>query len=240
MGPLYDIYYIIYNYFFRTNDLSADIERGSHDHSSRHEQNDAIEGGDKNPENVYNNNEDDFYTISYSVPVRRGRHLPSIPKPETEKKCVEVKVEVVRSGSIDERGSVTQTKIYETLDSLSSRGSTSPNMAAPKRPAWTLQAPDTVLGGASPLYLMMPEAERRQSQPHSDLSITQTSLARMSVGRDTRMSVTDTAKKVIKKISVSLSNKPDDGKSLCPREPQTESDLEYDDVLLLKVSPVTI
>ena len=164
------------------------------------------------------------------MPVRKGRHLPSIPKAETERetKCPDVREE--GSSSNNEPGPVTLNKIYETLDSLSSPA---PNPPAPERPAWSLQVPDPGLSAASPLYLMMPDAERRQSLSHTDLTIMETSAsksqARGSEVRDPRMSVTDTAKKVIEKLSVGLSNKLDDGKRrLCPGE--SESDSECDDV----------
>ena len=162
------------------------------------------------------------------MPVRKGRHLPSIPKTETETKCPGIREG--GSSSNNEPGPVTLHKIYETLDSLSSPA---PNSPAPERPAWSLQVPDPGLSAASPLYLMMPDAERRQSLSHTDLTIMETSAsksqARGSEVRDPRMSVTDTAKKVIEKFSVGLSNKLDDGKRrLCAGESETDS--ECDDV----------
>ena len=180
--------------------------------------------------NHANNNEDNCYncyTISYSVPVRKGRHLPSIPKAETETKCPDVREE--GSSSNNEPEPLTLNKIYETLDSLSSPA---PNPPAPERPAWSLQVPDPGLSAASPLYLMMPDAKRRQSLSHMDLTIMETSAIKSqamgSEVRDPRMSVTDTAKKVIEKLSVGLSNKLDDGKRrLCP---ESETDSECDDV----------
>ena len=144
---------------FRTNCLSADIERGSRRKESDIQRHDANEGEERNPENVYND-DDDCYTISYSVPVRKGRNLPSLPQPGSERKR-DVKEEEKRESSCSEEQdprSAPLHKIYETLDSL-----TSPNPAAPERPAWTLQVPDTGLCAASPLYLMMPEAERKQT-----------------------------------------------------------------------------
>ena len=212
---------------FRTNDLIADIERGSLSlrKESDNQNHDANEGEERNPENIYNG-DDDCYTISYSVPVRKGRNLPSLPKPESEKKH-NVKEEEKGSSCTEEQDprSATLYKIYETLDSL-----TSPNPAAPERPAWTLKVPDTGLCAASPLYLMMPEAERKQTE----LSITETSAsksrAKMSVVRDPGMSVTDTAKKVMKKLSVNLTNKLEDGKRLCAQELEMDSDSECDDV----------
>ena len=44
------------------------------------------------------------------------------------------------------------------------------------------------------------------------------------------MSVTDTAKKVMKKLSETLSNKLEDGKRLCAQESQTESESDCDEV----------
>ena len=98
----------------------------------------------------------------------------------------------------------------------------------------TLSASDWISApaccAASPLDLMMPEAERKQTE----LSITETSAsksrAKMSVMRDPGMSVTDTAKKVMKKLSVNLTNKLEDGKRLCAQELEMDSDSECDDV----------
>ena len=70
---------------FRTNNLIADIKRGSLRKESDNQNHDANEGEERNPENIYND-DDDCYTISYSVPVRKGRNLPSLPMPESEKK----------------------------------------------------------------------------------------------------------------------------------------------------------
>ena len=175
---------------------------------------------ERHHENIYND-DDDCYTISYSVPVRKGRNLPSLPMPESERKS-DVKKEERGSSSSEEQDprSASLHKIYETLDSL-----TSPSPAAPERPAWTLQVPDTGLNAASPLYLMMPEAERKKTE----LSVTDTS-AKVSVVREPGMSVTDTAKKVMKKLSLNLANKLDDGQRLCAQESETDSDSECDDV----------
>ena len=210
---------------FRTNCLSADIERGSRRKESDIQRHDANEGEERNPENVYND-DDDCYTISYSVPVRKGRNLPSLPKPESERKR-DVKEKERGSSCSEEQEprSATLHKIYETLDSL-----TSPNPAAPERPAWTLQVPDTGLCAVSPLYLMMPEAERKQTEFSITDPSANKSRAKTSVVREPGMSVTDTAKKVMEKISTNLSNKLDDGKRLCAQELETDSDSECDDV----------
>ena len=150
------------------------------------------------------------------MPVRKGRHLPSLPKAETEQKMLDVMEEKSgRSSSTEESGLATLHKIYETLDSLSSP-------QAPERPAWSLAVPNTGLVTASPLYLMV--AERRQS--HTDPTISEISSSK----NQARVSVTDTAKKVIKTLSESLSNKLEDGKRLCARESQTESESDCDDV----------
>ena len=177
---------------FRTNNLSANIETGSHSSESVRD----LPGGG-NTENIYNDDED-CNTISYSVPVRKGRILPSIPKSESESKAARDQEER-GSNNKDEPEPVTLHKIYERLDSL-----TSPSAipAAPLRPAWTLQVPDPGLSAASPLYLVMPEAERRPSLVYMDLAETSAckTLTRASAVRETRasVSVSDTAKKVIK------------------------------------------
>ena len=208
---------------FRTNNLSASIETGS----DRAECVRDLPGGG-NTENIYNDDED-CYTISYSVPVKRGRVLPSIPKPESERKPARDQEER-GSNNKDESDPVTIHKIYERLDSL-----TSPSAipAAPLRPAWTLQVPDPGLSAASPLYLVMPEAEKRPSLVYMDLAETSASktVTRNTAVRGTRasVSVSDTAKKVIKKLSVSLSYKLDDGEPLCVNE-SSETDSECDDV----------
>ena len=176
---------------FRTNNLSASIETGS----DRAECVRDLPGGGST-ENIYNDDED-CNTISYSVPLRRGRVLPSIPKPESERKPARDQEEL-GSNNMDESEPVTLHKIYERLDSL-----TSPSAipAAPLRPAWTLQVPHPGLSAASPLYLVMPEAVRRPSLVYMDLAETSAckTLTRASAVMETRsVSVSDTAKKVIK------------------------------------------
>ena len=62
---------------------------------------------------------------------------------------------------------------------------------------------------------MMPEVERKKTELSISISIKETSAsksrAKMSVVREPCMSVMDTAKKVMKKLSVNLSKKFDNG-----------------------------
>ena len=65
---------------------------------------------------------------------------------------------------------------------------------------------------------MMPEVERKKTELSISIKETSASKSRankMSVVREPGMSVTDTAKKVMKKLSVNLSNKLYDGQRLC-------------------------
>ena len=95
---------------------------------------------------------------------------------------------------------------------------------------WTLQVRDTGLCAALHPYLMMPEAERKKTEFSITDPSANKSRAKTSVVREPGMSVTDTAKKVMEKISTNLSNKLDDGKRLCAQELETDSDSECDDV----------
>ena len=69
---------------------------------------------------------------------------------------------------------------------------------------------------------MMPEVERKKTELSISISIKETSAsksrAKMSVVREPGMSVTDTAKKVMKKLLLNLSNKLGDGQRLCAQE----------------------
>ena len=98
---------------------------------------------------------------------------------------------------------VTAFKIYETLESVAE----SPSV--PDRPAWTLQVPDQGVKEASPLYLPVEPVPRIETQTHLTNADKDKPRRRDTLGSvidNSRMSLSDTAKKIIHKISVSVSN----------------------------------
>ena len=161
----------------------------------------------------------------YSVPARRGRRsLPVPPDPDT--------VTVIVTGT---RDSLSDSKIYETLTSVSS--SLQPDV--PKRPSWTLQLPETGQEEASPLYLIMPSEENQtcgesrkgpSKVENDEVSRSQSGSqsARLSVGGQ-RRSVTDAGLKLMKRMSLSLGISASLALDQLIQE-EEDSDFENDDV----------
>ena len=161
----------------------------------------------------------------YSVPARRGRRsLPVPPDPDN------VTVIVTET-----RDSLSESKIYETLTSVSS----SPQPDVPKRPSWTLQLPETGQGEASPLYLIMPSEENQtcfesrkgpSKVDNDEVSRSQQNEARLSVGGQ-RRSVTEAGIKLMKRMSLSLGISAPMDQLIQEEE---DSDFENDDVFCEK------
>ena len=133
----------------------------------------------------------------YSVPLRCGRSLPRTPDQEylvmnSVQENIEEKTEKMTINNNND-GAVAIYKIYESLDSVLE----TPNPSVPQRPSWTLQVPDND-GDPTPVYLSMPDQsnnvgdDERAEQRRDPL----TSL----------VSITDTAKKIIRKMSLQVDN----------------------------------
>jgi len=191
----------------RTNNLNAELQNQVTNSSNIVIE---VDSNRDNNENFYN----EEVTVQYSIPTRsRRRSLPTPPSP-SEDPNVSVKV-TVNNRTLDRTSSL-GFKIYESLTSVSSDNC--PNV--PQRPEWTLAVPETGLTGTSPLYLMMPESCPTNTQtPAIDDKLVgddckenektptfgQNPVPSSTNKRSQKNSVIDTAKKIFRKISESVS-----------------------------------
>ena len=139
----------------------------------------------------------------YSVPARRVRRsLPSPPNTDT--------LTVILT-----RDSLSESKIYESLNSVSS----SDQPEVPRRPSWSLQMPHKGRDEASPLYLVIPE-NQESSEGTKGVDI----VDKEEGGQ--RQSVTEDFLNLMRRMSLSLGRSP----TLDQLIPEEDSDIENDDV----------